>query len=51
MRVAQALLATALVVAVITGTGSAAATPRAQTVKVAFLQGSRLSTWTGRVRR
>ena len=41
-RVAQALLATALVVAVITGAGSAAATPRAQTVKVAFLQGEQV---------
>ena len=42
MRVAQALLATALVVGVITGAGSAAATPRAQTVKVAFLQGEQV---------
>jgi len=57
MRVAQALLATALVVAVITGASSAAATPRAQTVKVAFLQGEQVvyldrpgSTLTGALR-
>ena len=42
MRVAQALLAVASVVAVATGASSAAATPRAQTVKVAFLQGEQV---------
>ena len=42
MRVAQALFVTASVVAVTTGASSAAATPRAQGVKVAFLQGEQV---------